>query len=57
MVNIGKELLDMKFINKIEDPNITLNTINHIEIISFTLVGYKKVFILKNNRKRIWGRK
>ena len=57
MVNIGKELLDMKFINKIEDPNITLNTLNHIEIISFTLVGYKKVFILKNNRKRIWGRK
>ena len=31
-----------KFINKIEDPNITLDIINHIEIVSSTLAGYGK---------------
>ena len=32
----------MKFINKIEDPFITLDTINHIEIVSSILTDYGK---------------
>ena len=50
--DIGKELLDMKFINKIEDPNITLDKINHIEIVSSTFAGYgKSTYIEKELEK------
>ena len=37
-----------KFINKIEEPNITLDTINHIEIVSSTLAGYGKSTYIEN---------
>ena len=40
--DIGKELLTIKFIKKIEDPKIILDIINEIEVVSSTLAGYGK---------------
>ena len=45
--DIGKELIKMKFIKKIEEPKMNLNIINDIEIISSSLAGYGKSTYIK----------
>ena len=59
--DLGKELIKMKFIKKIEDPKINLNIINEIEVISSSLAGYgKSTYIkteLENEFKNEYGEK
>ena len=50
--DLGKELIKMKFINKIEDPKVNLNIINEIEIISSSLAGYGKSTYIKTELER-----
>ena len=46
--DLGKELIKMKFIKKMDDPKINLNKINEIEVISSSLAGYGKSTYIKN---------
>ena len=45
--DIGRELIKLKFIKKIEEPKININIINEIEVISSTLAGYGKSTYIK----------
>ena len=51
--DIGKELINMRNIKKIEEPNILLDTINEIEVVSSSLAGYgKSTYIKKEFEKK-----
>lgn len=45
--DIGKELLNMKSITKIDEPNLNLEPINEIEVVSSLLAGYGKSTYIK----------
>ena len=51
--DIGKELINIKYIKKIEDTNILLESNNEIEVVSSSLAGYgKSTYIKKEFEKK-----
>ena len=55
--DIGKELLTIKFIKKIEEPKIILDIINEIEVVSSTLAGYGKSTYIEKGLKNEYQNK